>query len=222
MKSWCSIIAAALCCLLFASTTEAATIYGCVRKAGGYLRIVDRPSRCRASETPISFNQEGPPGPKGDAGAPGIRGAQGLPGASLLLLDAAGNQLCVLADFDTTYGTRCFVPEVGRFVFFSVSNATPEYSTIFFTTADCTGQPYMYEASRYNAVVNDGKWYATTSQVVAAESTWMLSSRDAGPGIGAGDCYTIIRPSYGAVLPALEITMPFPLPIQSPIQIVIQ
>ena len=40
-------------------------IYGCYQKNNGQLRIVEKPSECRASEIPISWNQVGPPGPRG-------------------------------------------------------------------------------------------------------------------------------------------------------------
>lgn len=57
------------------------TIHGCVNnRAAGVLRIID-PSTgatCGASETPLTFHQQGPrglPGPKGEKGDPGPAGA---------------------------------------------------------------------------------------------------------------------------------------------------
>lgn len=44
------------------------TIYGCYKKNGGQLRIVDQGSKCLPSESSISWNQAGSPGPVGPAG----------------------------------------------------------------------------------------------------------------------------------------------------------
>ena len=38
------------------------TIYGCIKK-DGVLRVVSGPNMCKSDETPIQWNQEGPPGP---------------------------------------------------------------------------------------------------------------------------------------------------------------
>jgi hypothetical protein len=59
-------------------------IQACVRK-NGRLRLVARPSDCRASERPVSWNVRGPQGPAGPAGPGGSRGPagiDGLPGAN--------------------------------------------------------------------------------------------------------------------------------------------
>ncbi len=58
-------------------------IHGCYQKSDGKLRVVNDPSTCRDAELPISWNQTGPQGPKGDTGATGPQGhtgPQGLPG----------------------------------------------------------------------------------------------------------------------------------------------
>jgi hypothetical protein len=41
------------------------TIHGCYVKGLGNLRVVESGSDCRSNETPIAWNQEGPPGPPG-------------------------------------------------------------------------------------------------------------------------------------------------------------
>jgi hypothetical protein len=55
------------------------TIYGCYRKSGGTLRVLDYPAQeCDArAEIRISWNQTGPQGPQGPAGPQGPIGPQG-------------------------------------------------------------------------------------------------------------------------------------------------
>jgi hypothetical protein len=61
------------------STREiGSVIYGCVHKSTGALRI--NGPECGASETPISWNVQGPVGPQGPAGPQGAPGAQGAAG----------------------------------------------------------------------------------------------------------------------------------------------
>jgi hypothetical protein len=54
----------------FALTPGAAasTIYACVRKGGGSVRVVSRHARCRRGETKLSWNSQGPERPLGPAG----------------------------------------------------------------------------------------------------------------------------------------------------------
>jgi parallel beta helix pectate lyase-like protein/collagen triple helix repeat protein len=61
------------------------TINGCVKKRGGWLRIVDANARCRRGERAIAFNEQGPQGPhgaRGPKGQRGDRGQTGQPGAA--------------------------------------------------------------------------------------------------------------------------------------------
>lgn len=70
------------------------TITGCYRTYAGLLhpqgslRVVDSPSECRSSESALTWNQQGKPGPvgpagpTGKAGAPGPAGPQGEAGAT--------------------------------------------------------------------------------------------------------------------------------------------
>jgi hypothetical protein len=57
------------------------TIYACYKDQNGQLRVIDDEAgdTCLPSETPISWNQQGPAGP---AGPPGVQGPQGDPGLS--------------------------------------------------------------------------------------------------------------------------------------------
>ena len=53
---------------------HASTIYGCVSKGLGLLRIVSGPSACSVLENPISWNSQGPQGPQGAQGSQGPAG----------------------------------------------------------------------------------------------------------------------------------------------------
>jgi hypothetical protein len=78
-------------------------INGCYKSANGQLRVVDPATdRCNPSETPISWNEIGPQGPKGDPGPQGPKGDQGPPGSpdtpqqvldKLKTVDGAGSGL---------------------------------------------------------------------------------------------------------------------------------
>jgi hypothetical protein len=62
-----------------ASAQSSSTIYACAGPQG-QLRQVSGPGQCRPSETPVSWNQQGPAGPQGPQGDPGPQGPQGDPG----------------------------------------------------------------------------------------------------------------------------------------------
>ncbi len=57
-----------------------ATITACVHRTTGNVRIVDAATACHATETLVSWNQQGAPGPAGAAGATGATGATGPAG----------------------------------------------------------------------------------------------------------------------------------------------
>ena len=57
-------------------------IYGCFKKSGGSLRVIDRSvTNCSRDETLISWNQTGPEGPQGPQGETGPQGPAGPQGA---------------------------------------------------------------------------------------------------------------------------------------------
>ena len=58
-------------------------IYGCYTKIGGVLRVIDteKGQSCTRLELPISWSQQGPPGPKGEPGPQGPKGDTGATGA---------------------------------------------------------------------------------------------------------------------------------------------
>jgi Collagen triple helix repeat (20 copies) len=59
-----------------------AVIHTCFNRTTGALRVVSAGSRCRKSESSLSFNQAGPQGARGNAGALGPAGASGAAGSA--------------------------------------------------------------------------------------------------------------------------------------------
>src|SRR5215204_7418508 len=56
-------------------------IYGCYKKSGGTLRVIDKSvTNCAENETLLSWNQTGPQGPAGPQGPQGEQGAAGPAG----------------------------------------------------------------------------------------------------------------------------------------------
>jgi Collagen triple helix repeat (20 copies) len=56
-------------------------ISSCYAKPGGYLRVIDaNGAGCKSGEFPLTWNQQGIPGPKGDTGDQGIQGPVGPAG----------------------------------------------------------------------------------------------------------------------------------------------
>ena len=69
--------------IAYASIPDAnGVIYGCYKKSGGTLRVIDNATtQCDArAEIPIQWNQTGPQGPQGPAGPQGLQGPAGPQG----------------------------------------------------------------------------------------------------------------------------------------------
>lgn len=65
--------------LAAAPQAEAKTIYACVKKKGGAVRILSAKTKCKKGESNISWNTSGP---AGAIGLPGVKGATGATGAT--------------------------------------------------------------------------------------------------------------------------------------------
>jgi hypothetical protein len=66
--------------------------HACMKNNNGAVRLIDpsnagKQGHCKDSETAVSWNQTGPPGPSGDAGAPGPAGISGLQTVTLASLN---------------------------------------------------------------------------------------------------------------------------------------
>ena len=85
------------------------TIHGCYAQNTGLLRVVAEGTTCNARELPIQWNQQGPPGAKGDRGARGPKGDAGPPGPGSL-----ANIPCDTGSLDKPDGrTEVAVAETG-------------------------------------------------------------------------------------------------------------
>jgi hypothetical protein len=61
---------------------HAATIYACVKKQTGSVRVVSRSAKCRKGEKKLVWDSLGASGPQGARGAPGSQGSPGFPGTA--------------------------------------------------------------------------------------------------------------------------------------------
>src|SRR5687768_11984266 len=58
----------------------AQTVNGCADKISGQLRRIIPPAECKANETPVNWNTQGPQGPQGEQGIQGMTGVTGATG----------------------------------------------------------------------------------------------------------------------------------------------
>ena len=75
-------LAALLAALAVAPSADAATYYACVAKKGGAIHLVGKRTKCRRSETKISFNSSGLNGRNGLNGNNGSAGKNGANGTN--------------------------------------------------------------------------------------------------------------------------------------------
>ncbi len=66
--------------IALATHTNPNELHACYKNNNGQMRFVGDPATCLSSETAISWNQQGLPGPVGADGAQGPAGPQGNPG----------------------------------------------------------------------------------------------------------------------------------------------
>jgi hypothetical protein len=131
-----------------APQADAATLYACVKKEGGSMRLVGENTRCRRrSERKVSWNTNGPAGKNGangKSGANGSNGAAGTNGTNLttqtpLASGQSESGWYAVGDGDSTTGF------VGTGITFSqpLSAPIPEGKVIFnnigATSASCPG-----------------------------------------------------------------------------------
>jgi hypothetical protein len=65
-----------------ASQADAATLYACVKKEGGSMRLVGQRAKCTKSERKVSWSTTGPAGRNGADGKNGTNGAAGANGTN--------------------------------------------------------------------------------------------------------------------------------------------
>jgi hypothetical protein len=165
------------------------TLHGCAKRQGGDLRIVNDPTACvtagslSARERLVEWNKEGVEGPKGDRGRRGLRGAAGTPGVAgpgVRVLDANGESVGPLVDMVNSYAVR-LLTDSGYLVQLNL-NGKMDPTPISYTTADCTGTPYM------------GSWASGWPKTVYLDSA---SDRLMEVAPGEAQTVTIQSQSYG-------------------------
>lgn len=62
------------------SSADVGTIYGCIHKVGGSVRVVSSPTDCKSAESLVQWNTGGPAGPEGPQGPAGPAGPMGPEG----------------------------------------------------------------------------------------------------------------------------------------------
>jgi hypothetical protein len=92
--------------ILAASSVSAQVIHACAKSNDGSLRVVSNPAECKAKESPLAWNVQGPTGPQGPAGAQGPAGPQGEPGPAKDIGEIVRIEIPATSGFDTTW----FVP----------------------------------------------------------------------------------------------------------------
>ena len=211
--------------LVLGSNSYAETIYGCQQKNDGQLRIVGNSGACRPSETPISWNKEGPQGPQGPAGPQGPQGPVGPAGSTSLapqaepgprVYDAKGQFLGILPS-DLYGALSIYIPTLSKFIFISpdTGDVDPFFPAVYlyFDGDNCTGNAYVDTNLRYQ-ILKVGSYFIKADDV-AADCT-EVKSLSAPDWAGGRQCR-----SYSAtcipVLPYKEVTLPFPMPVALPL-----
>jgi hypothetical protein len=113
--------------------------HACVRKRNGKLRLVDDPTTCltqgKKAEVPISWNQSGPQGLKGDAGT------QGPPGPSAFIATAASD-----GDFQCPGSGWCYIPQSPGGPIIGLTS--PPSSTVYQDRWSSTGLLFLDRTAR--------------------------------------------------------------------------
>ncbi len=131
-------VAVAFGATLVSHSAEAATIYACVSNLGGNVRVVSSTTTCRATESPLSWNSEGVPGP---AGPPGPAGTGG---PAWKLVDSVGQEVGRAASDFIGVDLTIVFEHAGRPLFLVLldKNHLIGPLTPYFSTPDCSGVPY--------------------------------------------------------------------------------
>jgi hypothetical protein len=135
---WFIVLAAVV--LLVPTTGYTQTIYGCVGRSGS-LRIVAAGTPCTKGETPLAWNQTGPPGPEGPKGEPGQRGP------SLMVLDVNDTPIGLFYTrfSGDTYDHVVLEPQGRPVAVLINTEGFPQVDSqipMYYTSADCSGEPY--------------------------------------------------------------------------------
>ena len=159
-----ALVAGIAASLLSAPRAQADTIYACVNKMSGAVRIVTATTVCDSKkETPLSWSTTGPQGPPGPTGPAG-------PG-TLRVLDSNNQALGILYDQNTMIlllGTQWFKLNGVRESGFSPQPTGPQ---LFYASTDCTGQAYFFSDS---SGITDGNLPNNVNATSASQSSTTL------------------------------------------------
>lgn len=185
------------------SKAEENIIQGCVNKVTGILRIVNDPSKCRKLESPISWNQSGPPASPGTG--------------SIQVYDANEQYLGILM-----YPHMIFIPSLKKFISLGTN---PHHGTpgdiitdyFYYETKDCSGDAYMPSEDWIQKGV-DGKYFVS-DQTRTEVTHWSCWSSD------EKICIEFSSPQTSSMVKAVEIPkeeIPFTLPVALPLRYDVQ
>jgi hypothetical protein len=140
------------------SQAEDNSIYGCVLRFLGILRIVDNPGDCiKNLETPISWSQVGQRGAPGDKGDKGVKGDQGPPGTGAVKLFDANDQflgyfLGIYSDKGGRPYYQIFIPSTKLTTLISGDDIVSTGGHLYYDSTDCSGKAYLLDNSFFGFV----------------------------------------------------------------------
>jgi len=163
--------------LLLGSASAAQVINACA-KASGALRVVAASTDCKANETPLSWNQQGPQGEPGPAGEPGLPGEPGADAEVLHVFDSNGVDVGIYAGADAVFNEdgrpwlyRVYLPDSEIMLFVKALNGVQALQDVwyYFESTDCTGDAYAQQAGRLIRPAIYDLYIATGTEPVAIQ-----------------------------------------------------
>jgi hypothetical protein len=109
-------------CFLFADcfvSYAQSPVYGCVKKKGGYLRVVSDLGQCKSTENPVTFDQ--------GAASQGVK-----------VYDAAGQYLGVFQESGEELAV--YIPSLKKEAYFAGGDIS---GCVYYANNDCTGQAFV-------------------------------------------------------------------------------
>jgi hypothetical protein len=142
-------VSGALLVVAFAAapSANASTLYACVKKKSGAVRLVSKSTKCKKSEKKVSWNTEGPAGLRGPQGLDGKAGGEGKGGAegksglagaagtarAYAFMETPGVTACKLLSGETKNFTACSRPTTGIYCLTPAAGIDPTVFPAFVT-----------------------------------------------------------------------------------------
>lgn len=175
-------LAAILVSIAYSTASASPTIYACVNRSTGIVRIVSGSIRCYGSEYETHWSVTGPTGPQGPKGATGATGPQGPAGVGTSLVDANAKQIGPF--FPSQNGTDTF----SGFVLISINGL---WFSIQVTVAGFGFEPNVGNGNAqldYTGANCDGPAY------IGVPPTGLLNSGGYGAGVVGNVLYYGVSP----------------------------